>query len=52
MYNKAIAAFATAVIGLLAQFGIELPESVATIINGLVPVVGAALVYLIPNKTG
>ena len=51
MYSKAITAFIAAGIGLFANFGITVPENVLAIINSVVPVVGAMLVYFIPNKT-
>ena len=50
-YSKAIAAIAAAAIQLLANFGIEVSPNVLGIINSLVPVLGAVLVYAIPNKT-
>jgi hypothetical protein len=49
-YNKALAAVATAVVTLIGNFGVELSEQLVTIVNSVVPFIGALLVYFIPNR--
>jgi len=50
-YTKAIAAFLTGLVGLLAQFGID-PEWVTPeVISGVTMIVATILVYALPNKT-
>ena len=50
-YNKALVALVAAVVGLLGNFGIVIPESALTVITSALPLVSAGLVYLIPNQT-
>jgi hypothetical protein len=49
-YNKALVAIVTAVVSLLANFGIDVSPAALGVVNTLVPVVGAVLVYAIPNR--
>ena len=51
-YNKAIAAFLTSIVALLTGFGVDLGQWSSTeTIGAVATLVGAALVYFVPNKT-
>ena len=49
-YSKAITAIVGGVITLLANFGVDVGPGILNMINALVPMATAVLVYLIPNK--
>ena len=50
-YSKGIAAFVGAVVRLLANFGVTVPENILGLINASLPLVTAALVYAVPNRS-
>ena len=51
MWNKAIAAFITGVLGLLGQFGIDPEWATPELIAAVTAVLSTAAVYFLPNRT-
>ncbi len=49
-YSKAIAAFLTGLVGLLAVFGIDPDWITPELISGVTMLVSTVLVYAIPNR--
>lgn len=50
-YSKAIAAFLTGLVGLLAQFGVDPEWLTPELIAGATMLVSTILVYALPNKS-